>query len=71
MDLDSANVVGFFDTKDDAFATIRESYELHGVAGIEDLALSEKSDQGEGTLLGEGVELLRLANQKVPSQVAD
>lgn len=71
MDLDSANVVGFFDTKDDAFVTILESYDLHGPAGVEDLALSEKSGQGEGTLLGEGVELLRLASEKVSSQVAD
>lgn len=61
MDLDSGNVVGFFDTKDDAFATIRESYEQYGLAGIEDLALSEDSDGGDGVLLGEGQELLRLA----------
>ena len=70
MDLDSANVVGFFDTKEDAFATIRVSYEQYGLMGIEDLALSEKSDQGKGVLLGEGAELLRLAMESVPSPVA-
>lgn len=70
MDLDSANVVGFFDTKDDAFATIRNSYERYGLAGVEDLALSEKSDQDDWILLGEGAELLDLAMEKSPSQVA-
>lgn len=70
MDLDSANVVGFFDTKDDAFATVRNSYERYGLAGVEDLALSEKSDQDDWLLLGEGAELLELAMETSPSQVA-
>lgn len=46
MDLDSANVVGFYDSKDEALATVRESYERYGLAGVEDLALSEKSSEG-------------------------
>lgn len=61
MDIDSANVVGFYDAKEDAFAVIRSSYERYGLVGVEDLALSEKSEQEEGVLLAEGVELLRLA----------
>jgi hypothetical protein len=70
MDLDSANVVGFYDTKEEAFATIRESYERYGLAGIADLALSEKSDEDEGVLLGEGEELLDLAMAAPRSKVA-
>jgi hypothetical protein len=70
MDLDSANVVGFYDSKEEAFATIRASFERFGLAGIEDLALSEKSDHDGGTLVGEGAELLSLALEHVPSQMA-
>lgn len=70
MDLDSANVVGFYDTRDDALATIRNAYERYGLAGIEDLALSENSDEGEGVLLGEGAELLGLATEAPLSPIA-
>lgn len=61
MDLGSANLVGSYDTKEGAFATIRDAYERYGLVGIEDLALSEGSDDGEGVLLDEGRALLRLA----------
>ena len=61
MVLDSANVVSFFETRKDAFATIRDAFERYGVAGSEDLALSEESDEQGGTLFGEGEDLLRLA----------
>ncbi len=70
MDLDSANVVGSFDTKDDALSTIRDAFERYGLAGIADLALTEKSDEGEGVWLGEGTELLTLAMEQSPSPVA-
>ena len=61
MDLDSANVVGFFESKVDAFAAIRDAYERYGLSGIEDLALSEESADGNGVLLGEGQDLLKSA----------
>lgn len=70
MDLDSANVVGFYASKNDALATVRESYKRYELAGIEDLALSEDSDAGEGVLLGEGAELLRLATEAPRTTVA-
>lgn len=61
MDTDTANVVGFYDTKEDALAIVRGAYERYGLAGIEGLALSEEPSQGEQGLLVEGAELLRLA----------
>lgn len=67
MDLDSAHVVGFYGTKKEALATIRNAFERYGLAGIEDLALSEKSDQDDGVLIGEGAELLDLALEKAPA----
>jgi len=68
MDLDSANVVGFYDTKDEALATVRDAYDRYGLPGVEGLALSEKSDGNEGVLLGEGAELLHLATDAALSR---
>lgn len=61
MDIDTANVVWFYETKDDALATVREAYERYGPAGVLDLALTEHSEDGSGSLLAEGEELARLA----------
>lgn len=61
MDTDTANVVGFYETKEGALAIVRRAYEQYGLAGIEGLALSEEPSEGEKGLLAEGGELLRLA----------
>ncbi len=70
MDTDSANVVGFYQTREDALSIVRDSYERYGLPGIEDLALSEQSERGTGVLLAEGADLLRLAKGAPVSQVA-
>lgn len=70
MDTDTANVVGFYDSKEDALATVRRAYDLYGLPGIEGLALSEEPREGEGTLLGEGADLLRLAPEAPLPQAA-
>lgn len=70
MDLDCANVVGFYDTKDAALAIVRNAYERYGLAGIADLALTAKSDDDDGVWLGEGEELLSLAMEPSPSRIA-
>lgn len=63
MDTDSANVVGFYPTKDEALAVVRDAFQRFGPAGIDDLALSEQTVHGTGKLLAEGSELLRLATE--------
>lgn len=68
MDTDTANVVGFYDSKDAAFAVVRRAHALYGPAGIEGLALSDERDQGDGVLLGEGADLLRMATATVPTR---
>jgi hypothetical protein len=70
-DLDSANVVGFYESKEAALAIVRRAYERYGPPGIEGLALCEKGVQDEETLLGEGLELLLLATRSQPSPVGD
>lgn len=61
MDLDTANVVGFYDTKEAALAIVRSAYENYGLEGVESLALSEEPEEGEKGLFAEGADLLRLA----------
>ena len=70
MDTDTANVVGFYDTKEAALAIVRRAYQRHGLTGIEGLALSEETQQGDGLLLAEGADLLRLAMAAPLSPVA-
>lgn len=70
MDLDTANVVGYYDTREDAFATVLEAFERHGLAGVEDLGLSLETEDGGGELLGIGVDLLHLAQAPSVSRIA-
>lgn len=60
MDIDSASVVGFYATKHEALDVVRNAYRSFGVAGIDDLVLSEQTDEGIGNILAEGTDLLRL-----------
>ena len=70
MDTDTANVVGFYKTREAALTIVRRAYEQYGLAGIEDLALSAEAGDGEGVLLGEGAELLRMAMEAPRISVA-
>lgn len=69
MDTDTANDVGSYDSKEVALAIVRRAYERYGLSGIEGLALSEESEQGDGFLV-EGADLLRLAMETPLSPVA-
>lgn len=62
MDIDSANVVGFYPTREAALAAVRDAFAGHGLVGIRDLALSEKVGDASALLIAEGEELLRLAS---------
>ena len=63
MDVDTANVVGFYDTLDDALAIVRTALVEYGPAGIQDLALSEKDTNGHIVMLFEGSDLEAMAQR--------
>ena len=67
MDLTSANVVGFYRALEDALAIVRHTYEQYGFDGIDDLAMSEEFGDGEGSLVAEGRDLLKMALAAIPS----
>ncbi len=68
MNIDSANGVGLYETKNEALSTVRDAYDRYGLPGVEGLALSEKSDGNEGVLLGDGAALLHLATDAALSR---
>ena len=70
MDVDTANVVGFFETRDEAFATVLKSYARFGLTGVEDLGPSVERENGEGKLIGIGLELIELAQTTSPTRLA-
>ena len=62
MDLDTANVVGFYETETAALAVVRGAITQYGEEGVLDLALSERSCDGSAVLLAEGPALMRRAS---------
>lgn len=58
MDTGTANVVGFYESVDEALDVVRAAYEQFGLAGISDLAIAEKPSEGPATLVSEGEGLL-------------
>ena len=69
MDLDTANVVGFYETQEDVLAMVRNAFERYGRTGVLDLALSENAADGSGVLVADGEELMRLALRASPRVV--
>lgn len=64
MDMASANVVGFYDTEEDALNAVHAAFVQHGLSGVEDLALSRKSGRVRPVLIAEGAALLRCSPDK-------
>ena len=57
MDVESANLVGAYETEAEALAIVRAALREHGPAYVEALALGYTDDQGEGEMIAEGAEL--------------
>ena len=62
MDVDTANVVAVYPSKPAALATVPDALERYGLAGVLDLALSEKTDDGSAALISESEDLALLAD---------
>lgn len=63
MDVESGNLVGYFESKAEALATVQDAFERFGQTGVFDLALSQKHPDGSATLVADGDDLLQLARQ--------
>jgi hypothetical protein len=61
MDLDTGKLVGSYSSLDDALTIVRQSYAVHGLAGITGLGIIAVCENGAQQLLFAGMELARLA----------
>ena len=55
---ETANIVGAFDSEADALSAIGRVIEEHGPAYVASLILGVEDDDGESTLIAEGVDLV-------------
>lgn len=69
MDLATANVVGHFETEDEALAVVRDVVANEGRDAVEELALSRQTSGERPTLVADGRELAEraLAHAAAPS----
>ena len=60
----SANVVGTFDTKDEALSLIRDVLEQHGADAAQEYLLGQEDKAGRSRLIAEGKALVALVSVK-------
>jgi hypothetical protein len=57
MDVESANLIGTYDSESAALAVVRAAIQAHGRACVASLALGCEDDDGNGALIAEGTDL--------------
>ena len=60
-DLESGNLIGDFDTQDEALRLVREMLDTYGVDVAMTFALGEGDANGDSTAIAQGAELVELA----------
>jgi hypothetical protein len=61
MDVESANLVGTYESEAAALVVVRAAIEAHGRASVAGLALGYEDDEGNGGLIAEGAGLAKRA----------
>jgi len=61
LDFTSGNLVGSYDTREEALADVRAAYDTHGWTAIQDLGLMVIDREGSQTLTAANADLARLA----------
>ena len=70
LDLETGNLIGTYDTEQEALAVVRRAYQLNGSGYVRDLALGYEDDGGEGEQLAAGSDLLARALADEPRDTA-
>lgn len=55
---ESGNLMGFYDSEDDALAAVRQGIKAHGVESVATIALVHEDSHGRSRALASGAELL-------------
>lgn len=63
MDVESANMVGWYDTEEDALAVVRSALDRFGPDSVMSLALATSDEDGNGELVASGADLIQRARQ--------
>jgi hypothetical protein len=58
MDVESANLIGTYESEEAALAVVRAAIRAHGASAIAPLAVGCVDDKGNGALIAEGAELI-------------
>lgn len=63
----SGNIIGTFDTREQALSVVREALSRHGVAYAEALLLGQEDSRGRSKAIAQGKKLVQLARATDPS----
>jgi len=69
MDTESGNLVGTYETEDEALPVVRAALMAPGQRGVTDLALSKKTADGSGEPTAEGIALGQRAEGRIIAHV--
>lgn len=61
IDVESGNLIGTYDSEDEALSIVRRAVQLNGSGFVDTLALGYEDDDGEGAQIAAGAELLARA----------
>ena len=61
IDVESGNLVGTYDSEDEALSIVRRGVHLNGSGFVDTLALGYEDDDGEGAQIAAGADLLARA----------
>ena len=61
IDVESGNLIGTYDSEDEALSIVRRGVHLNGSGFVDTLALGFEDDDGEGAQIAAGADLLARA----------
>lgn len=69
-DSESGNVVGTFDTKEDALSVVRQALAKHGSEYVETLLFGQQDSRGRTKAIARGKKLVQIALEEAPARSA-
>lgn len=64
-DAETANLLGAYETEDDALTVVREALQVHGAAYVKTLVLGQEDERGDSRTIAAGQALVGLARQRM------
>ena len=61
MDVESANLIGTYDSEGEALGIVRAAIATHGTSAMDGIALGYEDEEGNGALIAEGTALVARA----------